>query len=93
LPYEVRLFAYGQLNLSMRDFELLSLREWSWLSRGYEERQKEQWRHTREILAFIHNSTMGVKKKLKGKELYPFADELIQDNEKEWENLVNMIRK
>jgi DNA-binding ferritin-like protein (Dps family) len=36
---------------------------------------------------------MGVKKKLKGKELYPFADELIQDNDKEWENLVNMIRK
>ncbi len=76
----------------MRDFELLTYREFEWYWVGYQRREKEKWRHTREILAFISNSRMGTKKAITGKELFPFEDEKQQLNDQSFEELLRLTK-
>ena len=76
----------------MRQFGLLTLKEYYWLSIGYNRREEEKWRHTREILAFISNSRMGVKKMITGKELFPFAREQQQISNQSMEDFVKILK-
>ena len=76
----------------MRDFELLTYREFEFYWNGYLRREKEKWRHTREILAFIHNSGMNAKKTLMGFELFPFEEEAKTVQEKGILDLINALK-
>lgn len=60
---------------------------------GYQRREKEKWKHTREILAFISNSRMGVKQPITGAKLVPFEDEKERLEEQSFEELVSLLRK
>ncbi len=79
----------------MRDFELLTYREFEWYWVGYQRREKEKWRHTREILAFISNSRMGIKKSdiMTGQKIFPFEDEKKQLDDQSFEELLRLTKK
>ena len=76
----------------MRDFELLTYKEFEWYWEGYQRREKDKWRHTREILAFIHNSGMNVKKTLTGQQLFPFEDEKKKLEDQSFDELIRLTR-
>jgi len=77
----------------MRDFELLSYREFELRWYGYQRREQEKWRHTREILAYLANSRMGVKKMITGREIMPFESEKKEIQEQSIIDLVNILKK
>lgn len=77
----------------MRDFELLSYREFELRWYGYQRREQEKWRHTREILAYLANSRMGVKKMITGREIMPFESEKKEVTEQSFVDLVNLLKK
>ena len=77
----------------MRDFELLSYREFELRWYGYQRREQEKWRHTREILAYLANSRMGVKKMITGREIMPFESEQKEVQEQSFVDLINLLKK
>ena len=60
---------------------------------GYQRREQEKWRHTREILAYLANSRMGVKKMITGREIMPFESEKKEVQEQSLVDLVNLLKK
>lgn len=70
----------------------MTYREFEWLWIGYQRREKEKWRHTREILAFISNSRMGVTKPITGAKLFPFDEEKAMIEEQSFEELIRLTR-
>ena len=76
----------------MRDFELLSYREFELRWYGYQRREQEKWRHTREILAYLANSRMGIKKMITGREIMPFESEKKEVSEQSFVDLVNLLK-
>jgi len=76
----------------MRDFELLTYKEFEYYWNGYLRREKDKWRHTREILAFIHNSGMNTKKTLTGVQLFPFEEEKRQLDDQSFEELLRLTK-
>lgn len=76
----------------MRDFELLSYREFELRWYGYQRREQEKWRHTREILAYLANSRMGVKKMITGREIMPFESEKKEVSGQSFVDLVNLLK-
>lgn len=65
-------FAYGELRLSPSEFWELTWYEFDLFSEGYLRREDNEWRHTREIMAMIYN-TSGIKRsqRKKGSQLIP----------------------
>jgi hypothetical protein len=63
------------LNLKPKEVCRITLRDYLYLSDGYNKRERESWSYRRELFAMIHNSGFNAKKALKGSDILPFPEE------------------
>lgn len=66
-------FYCGQCGLSLQDFYKSSWEYLACIGNGYGEKQKDEWRRTREVVAMIYN--VNAKHKKKSSELIPLQGE------------------
>ncbi len=54
----------------------MTLLEWEAWIEGYQWREEEEWRRTRELIAAAYNTAMGAKKSVRGSELIPLPHDI-----------------
>ena len=80
--------------MDAKKFAFTTLREWTWLVIGHERRDINKWMHTRELLAFVANSSFGRKKGVTGVELMPLTEkEKVKKEYDEFQAISQIIKQ